>query len=181
MRDATLKGAELLSLAMNDEDDRLLRDDYDDCEGHELCSSPPSRSCSPAPDGKPISSPPGSIHKPRPTNTSSHLTVEQRRKADYSRRKKQKKRVSAAQSPFEGRSYKTRSHTINRLESVARTSVKFNAKSLKAAGSGAFVGQRARAVQSSKPPTPAQLRRRGFLEVEWTGRYNVWSLFNLNI
>lgn len=162
---------------MQYEDNRFLGDDDDDSEGQDLCSSPPSRCSSPDVDHVlPMS--PSAVNEPIPLEDAQSSkrpmsTQEWHRRHGAKLRKTRKRvRIASTASPYDpgAKCYKTRSKTIDKLEKVAESSVKFNVKSLKVAGAGAFTGKRERFAEV-RPPTPAELRRRGYLEVPWNDGY----------
>lgn len=163
---------QLLERALKIEEDRLLAEE-DDCEGQELTSAPPSRSPSPVHtlhDSNEIT-----VKRKRTTTTHEHspstvISPDRRRRNEAAYKRKQKKRVAGAVSPYEGRSFQTRPENIKKLKNITSSSVGFNVKELRAAGPGSFVGYRVKTTQQERPPSPKQLVARGFKEVEWDGR-----------
>lgn len=174
LHDSTLNGAHLLEVAMQLEEDRLNgdSDEDDDCEGQELSSQPPSRSSSP--EGH-MDLPLKSTQTPRrrvltSDDSNSKLSPDRRRHNEAAYNRKRKKRVAAATSgsPYEGCSFKTKPGNIKKVGPVTKSSVEFDANVLVGAGAGSFVGQRVTG-QQSRPPTPDELRARGFTEEVWDG------------
>lgn len=172
MRRFGFNSRQLLERALKVEEDRLLAEE-DDCEGHELTSAPPSRSPSPvraSHDDHPSTVKRPRIHSTHEHSSSTAISPDRRRRNEAAYKRKQRKRVAGAISPYEGRSFQTKPENIKKLQEITSSSVDFDVKELRAAGPGSFVGYRIKTTQQGKTPSPKQLVARGFKEVEWDGR-----------